>query len=568
MSSPIGMAEYFAMEAGEYLDRLAALVGKDGPPQPEELVRFARALRGSALMANQPVIARSAAGLEAVAKAYRESRRPWDAPLKERCAQAIVDLKTLVKTAGSWSDEEGTRAERLALDLESLGGVASPAGPRPTPPSSAAPGTDAGVRAFVAREGALTASALDRAARALRSSPEAHDPLYAVLRRLQSLRGLAALTDLAPLPDVLESVERAVGELTRMFAPPPQVADVFEAAAQALARCARDVAQSGKSAPDAEEARRFAELLLKAFATENDVVSIETLYIDGEKGILQSGTSLKVSPLSTVELVSQGERLCEVADELERAETPTLRDLRLYSTVAALRPLETAVGEQVPASLGAFAGAARELIAQGGVARNPEEFADCVRQAGGVLRGIGSTAAGRHPSDEIEALAQRLHKMGAPVFRPVYPTPVPPVERPVERISTPVPEPAVVVPIETLLVEEPRRAVPQAPKPVPAAEPGLAGSFATLHRLISERGLGAASLDELMAGPAIPPAVQADGDIIDISMLCYRGPAALERAAVVRRELNQVLGSTLDQARLRSLIDELVDLVSLAAEPS
>jgi hypothetical protein len=568
MSSPIGMAEYFAMEAGEYLDRLAALVGKDGAPQPEDLVRFARALRGSALMANQPVIARSAAGLEAVAKAYRESRRPWDAPLKDRCAQAIVDLKTLVKSAGSWSDEEGTRAERLALDLESLGGVASPAGPRPTPPSSAAPGTDAGVRAFVAREGALTASALDRAARALRSSPEAHDPLYAVLRRLQSLRGLAALTDLAPLPDVLESVERAVGELTRMFAPPPQVADVFEAAAQALARCARDVAQSGKSAPDAEEARRFAELLLNAFATENDVVSIETLYIDGEKGILQSGTSLKVSPLSTVELVSQGERLCEVADELERAETPTLRDLRLYSTVAALRPLETAVGEQVPASLGAFAGAARELIAQGGVARNPEEFADCVRQAGGVLRGIGGTGAGRHPSDQLEALAQRLHKMGAPVFRPVYPTPVPPVEAPVERLATPVPEPAVVVPIETLLVEEPRRSVPQAPRPVPADEPGMAGSFITLHRLISERGLGAASVDELIAGPAVRPAVEADGDIVDISMLCYRGPSALERAAGVRRELNQVLGGPLDQARLRSLIDELVDLVSLAAEPS
>lgn len=567
MSSPIGMAEYFAMEAGEYLDRLGVLVGKDGLPQPEELVRFARALRGSALMANQTIIARAAAGLEAVAKAYREQRRPWDAQLRDRCIQAVADLRTLVRSIGAWSDDDLTRAERLALDLESLGGVASPAGPRPTPPQSSAPGTDAGVRAFVAREGALTASALDRAARALRSSPEAHDPLYAVLRRLQSLRGLAALTDLAPLPDVLESVERAVGELTRMFAPPPQVADVFEAAAQALARCARDVAQSGRPSPEADEARRFADLLLRAFATESDVVAIESLYLDGEKGIVQAGTSLRVTPLSTVELVSQGERLCEVADELERAESPTLRDLRLYSTVAALRPLETAVGEQVPASLGAFAGAARELIAQGGVARNPAEFADCVRQAGAILRAISTTGSNHHPSELIEGLSQRLHKMGAPVFRPVYPTPVPPVERPVLE-----PEPTpVVVPIETLLADEPRASVPVMAPPAPTAaldEPGLVGSFITLSRLLAERGVGPGSIEELLAGPTVAPATpQSEEGVMDISLLCYRGPGAQARAAVVRRELDQVLAShQLD--RLRPLLDELFDLVSLAADPS
>jgi hypothetical protein len=565
MSSPIGMAEYFAMEAGEYLDRLATMVGKDGLPQPEELVRFARALRGSALMANQPVIARAAAGLEAVAKAYRESRRPWDAQLKERCSHAVADLRALVRTAGSWTDEETTRAERLALDLESLGGVASPAGPRPTPPPSAAPGSDAGVRAFVAREGALTASALDRAARALRSSPEAHEPLYAVLRRLQSLRGLAALTDLAPLPDVLESVERAVGELTRMFAPPPQVAEVFEAAAQALARCARDVAQSGRAAPDAEEARRFADLLLRAFATESDVVPIESLYHDGERGLVRPGTSLRVSPLSTVELVSQGERLCEVADELERAETPTLRDLRLYSTVAALRPLETAVGDQVPASLGAFAGAARELIAQGGVARNPEEFADCVRQAGGILRGISGSGGNHQLSELIEALSQRLHKMGAPVFRPVYPTPVPALEMPVELEK---PEAApVIMPIETLLVDEPRPSTRVSPTPAIVNEPGLAGSYVTLARLLAERGPGVPSLDELLSGPTAVIAPAVDDAVVDISLLCYHGRAALERAAVVRRELDQVLSSN-QLGRLRPLIDELVDLVTLAAEPS
>jgi hypothetical protein len=272
-----------------------------------------------------------------------------------------------------------------------------------------------------------------------------------------------------------------------------------------------------------------------------------------------------VSPLSTVELVSQGERLCEVADELERAETPTLRDLRLYSTVAALRPLETAVGDQVPASLGAFAGAARELIAQGGVARNPEEFADCVRQAGGALRGIGSATGNHRTSELIESLSQRLHKMGAPVFRPVYPTPVPAVERPVEPEVPAAGSAVVVVAIETLLVEDLRPASRPVPMAQPAAdEPGLVGSFVTFSRLLAERGLGAASLEELLAGPAAPAD---DGDVMDIGLLCYCGRGARERAGAVRQELDGVLASN-QFSRLRPLIDELVDLVSLAAEPS
>src|SRR6266576_2590998 len=69
---------------------------------------------------------------------------------------------------------------------------------------------DAGARAFVAREGAAIASALDRAAQALRINPGAQDPLQHVLRALQPLRGLAALADLPPLPDLLEGIERAI----------------------------------------------------------------------------------------------------------------------------------------------------------------------------------------------------------------------------------------------------------------------------------------------------------------------------------------------------------------------
>ena len=90
------------------------------------------------------------------------------------------------------------------------------------------------MRAFVAREGALIASALDRAARAMRTSTDSREALHAVLRRMQQLRGLAELAEFAPLPEILDGVELAVGELARSFAPSAGAPDMVDAAAHAL----------------------------------------------------------------------------------------------------------------------------------------------------------------------------------------------------------------------------------------------------------------------------------------------------------------------------------------------
>src|SRR5260370_16586451 len=72
------MSDFFALEAGEYLERLDALLNTTDTPNADELVRLARALRGSALMGNQAGIARAAAGLEALAPAVRETRPASD----------------------------------------------------------------------------------------------------------------------------------------------------------------------------------------------------------------------------------------------------------------------------------------------------------------------------------------------------------------------------------------------------------------------------------------------------------------------------------------------------------
>src|SRR5437588_64155 len=207
---PLGMSDFFALEAGEYLERLDGMLAKGDSPSADEIVRLAQALRGSALMASQPAIARAAAGLEVLARAVREGRRAWDPQTQQLALRAVDDMKIFVRRAGSWTDADTAKAEALAVELEQVAG-------RPSAQIRAveALGLDAGARAFVAREGAAIAGALERAAQALRANPRAHDPLQHVMRALQPLRGLAALTDLPPLPDLLEGIERAIGELSR-----------------------------------------------------------------------------------------------------------------------------------------------------------------------------------------------------------------------------------------------------------------------------------------------------------------------------------------------------------------
>src|SRR5881409_3096288 len=312
---PLGMSDFFALEAGEYLERLDGLLAAGDSPNADELVRLARALRGSALMANQHAIARTAAALEALARAVREGRRAWDPQTKQMAVRGVDDLKIFVRRAPAWSDADTAKAEALSQELEQLAG-------RPSAQVRAAEamGLDAGARAFVAREGAAIASALDRAGRALRTNPMAHDPLQQVLKSLQPLRGLAALNDLPPLPDLLEGIERAIAELSRSgLAPPANVAELFQAAATAIARSARDVAERGRPDPDGPEFRRFADLLVKFIESEPDVVSVGALYYsDSGPHIVSRGVPVaRPSTLGRLELVSHGEHLRQAADRSE-----------------------------------------------------------------------------------------------------------------------------------------------------------------------------------------------------------------------------------------------------------
>ena len=548
MTNPLGPAGFFALEAGECLDRLDALFRAPGGPSSDDFLRTSRALRGSALMANQPPLARAAAGFEALARALRAGERGWDQATREQADQAVEEYRLLVRRVPDWQESDAVRAARLTTLLESLAGRTpldpQAAGPEPGGSSQ----LQTGVRAFVAREGALIASALDRAARAIRATPDDREPLYMVLRRMQSLQGLAELPELPPLPDILDGIELAVGDLSRLHAPPPGVDEVLAAGARALSRVARDIAETGVPDAEAEEPRSFTALLLEAFAVERDVVPIESLYRPGDAEPVQRPRSVPQfaapTPPGSLELVSLGEHLVQTAGRLTQARSVTELDLRLYRLLGTLRAASAPDGDPVAQAIGALARATRETVASGSARGARDQFVAALQQTGELLRGAPGLERA-HLAAEINRAAERLNDLRGPVVA-------------IESLA---------FEGQPALVESrpaPRAASPSGAAPQAAPTPGrLEAAFSTYRRLRADAPGAPASIDGLLDRKTeeLPSPVP-------IETLCYRGRSAIARAAEIRRELQERLGRDVTMTELRPLIEELLDLVPLALADS
>lgn len=122
MSSSVGLLEFYAAEAGEYVARLDALLASAGPTGPDAaaLLRHARALRGSSTMARQDSIARVARALERVFHALRDGTLRWDAALANRLREANGGVSELVRSVRTWSSANEVRATTSATELERL----------------------------------------------------------------------------------------------------------------------------------------------------------------------------------------------------------------------------------------------------------------------------------------------------------------------------------------------------------------------------------------------------------------------------------------------------------------
>ncbi|HEY6807317.1 MAG TPA: Hpt domain-containing protein [Gemmatimonadales bacterium] len=560
--APLAMGDFFALEAGEYLERLDAALqaAAGGAPAVDELLRLARALRGSALMASKQPIARAAAGLETLVRAVKDGRKPWDAGVQQVAVRAVDDLKIFVRASAHWTEADSAKADALAAQLEQAAGGRVSGSVR----AADAPGLDAGARAFVAREGAAIASALDRAAQVLRANPLAHDPLQHVMKALQPLRGLAALNDLPPLPDLLEGIERAIGALERSGNTPIEgIGDLFQAGAGAIAAAARQVADRGRPDPEGDEFRNFAGLLVRlvdrADATP-DVQPITNLYYDDAgPHIVQRGTpAARPATLGRLELVSHGEHLRQAADSLERAPSATQRELRAHTLAGTFRALADVGGGALAAAVGEFAMAAREAVTAGLAVQRAPEFSAELRKAGDVLA-RSSTDGEAELAGELTRITDAIRGLRRDVVPIQSLAPgAPPAAAPALRLVPAAPAPAV---------------RPVGDDDVPPETPDMIGSWVMYARLVGA-GVGPASLEELLAAagrvPAPPPAADtrrpapaapAAPAAVDIRALLYRGDAALRRAQELRAEARAASGD-----RLRALVDEVCDLVGLALD--
>jgi chemotaxis protein histidine kinase CheA len=569
----MGLTEFFAMEAGEYLERLDAIVSPPAPPDTEEFLRLTRALRGSALMASQHAIANTAAAFEALARAVREERRPWDEATKQLAIRAVDDLKILVRSASEWTDTAEARATGLMAELEHA------IGKEPSKPEPAQQGLDAGTRAFLAREGAAVASTLHEAARSLQQNPLAREPLDRVLKVMQPLRGLAILSEIPPMSDLLEGIEQAIGEVSRRRGRTEGADLFFEAGAKALSRAAREIAADGRADAESSETKDFAHRLATLLEIDAEAVPIESLYYEDEgPHVVEEGTATaRPAHLGRLELVSHGEHLRLAADELERAGTTTQRELRAQAMASTFRALAAAAGGPLEHAVAQFGKTARDALTRGAVVNRPDAFAKQLREAGAIL----SQAA----QGDDQVLAQRLQQV---VFR-VRDLPAAPPPAPVAAAAPPDGAPHR-PPAASAAFTAPRQTPPRTPRPVPPPRPApprkaaapyagrespdLVGSWIRYERYAQALGGAEPSLDALISGPPTDPALaaapQADGaaaPVVPITSLCYSGKAALRRAMTLRETVRGALaGGAPDMAHVTELIQEVFDLVKLGLE--
>ncbi|HKV52001.1 MAG TPA: Hpt domain-containing protein, partial [Gemmatimonadaceae bacterium] len=356
MSSSVRVLDFFVVEATEYIDQMDAMLNAARPgagaPNVDALMAAAHRLRGSATMARQTAIAAVGAGVERVARALREKRVPWDASTAAALVAAVDDLRLLVRGARSWSSLEEQRARARGEELARL------APPGATPRS--------GARAVGSRSGFLAGETLELS-RALDAVGPGANPavIGSATERVRALRGVADVRDMPPLPDVMEALEATLKSMELAGAAHPcgpKEAALFSSAAAVLRRVSRDLAASGRPAPDMSEMVAF-EAALGAVSDETGradrIVPIAELFAgDGSSGVVSAATHPPTTPAERfrLEVVSLAEHLRGVVAEARAQRGGEHRDRSsrdVRNAVRALGATANSFGEKVVARFAA-----------------------------------------------------------------------------------------------------------------------------------------------------------------------------------------------------------------------
>jgi HPt (histidine-containing phosphotransfer) domain-containing protein len=553
MTAPSGILDFFVLEASEYIEQLDGLVlsGGTAGPSAEAFQRAARALRGSATMARLTAFADLAAALERAARALRDGSLRWSPALNGAIVGAVDDLKVLVRAARAWGDGESRRAAARAAEISGFLPAERPA--------AASPGAGQIGPAFLAAETANIGAGLEL----LLTGPADASAPANVLQRLRALRGVAAIRDIPPLPEVLEAADEAVrplevpgGKLT------PAHRELVEAAVAVL----RDVARSLKGqspggslgpvvvSPEANE--RFQTSLARFADGESErarVVPVSELFFDdGGPHVLSETPNPPTTPGDRfrLEMVGHGEHLRRLINETRSSgDAPAADRARraLRRSLASVRSTAESFGEDAIADT---------------VTALAESLAGLDAPQLSVLAGLAELLSSPgHDSHRLRSelprlLAGRVERERAATSGHGTPDSA---GGELTWIEPPRPEPprpqASVAPPRAPTAAHARPMVPL-PPPAPGHPPAPAPAGSGLASLLE---VGIASVEELAERPLSAP-VPLEETLVPIESLVYRGEAALRRARELRDNLRK------QEAPPREALEELYDLIDLVTE--
>lgn len=533
MSSSAGLLDFFVLEASEYLERLDGIVAAagEGVPDLEAFTGYARRLRGSSTMARLSSLSEVAAGVERMGRALRDGAIGWNADVRGVLVAAIDDLKILVRAVRNWSAGEERRAQaRLAELVRRVPPTARASAPTPVAGS--------GGPHFFITEAEEIARALD----AFVVRPADPGALQGAVERVRALRGITAIRDYPPLPDVFAAVERTAKrvELGERSATAAQLT-LFAAAAQLLRRVGGDLRAGTPATAGGAELQRFlaanAALEESAPADADRIVPIESLFhADGGPHLVAAAPTPPTTPGQRfrLEVVSQAEHLRRVVGDAREAYDPASRGRLARELRFALRGLGDSARGFGETGIAAFveriveAAASLDPAALGAVDEVAVLLADPARERDDVGRHIAELAAQQLPAPAPAAPTMPAGAM--PDLSRLTPT--------LGGLTT--------------------AAGASAPAAAPAArQRSKTPSGAALRGMLQH---GIARIGELHTTPLSEPVPIVDESLVPIEELLYRGRAALDRARAITAEMRAQQSAPSPDA-----IAELSDLLQLAA---
>lgn len=449
---PRTLLEFFVDEATDYLDKLERTLEASDTPDADELRRVARALRGSARLADQEAISRIGGALQAVFEELDAGRRHWSPELRGTIEWALAETRDLVGSVSPPSD----LTQRVESVVRRLG--------QSEPPPPPTPDDDERFRRYLGTELRGLASDIGDALGVLEPDPRNREPLKRLLRRIRPLRGIEGVDEIPAVGPAIAAVEEVILRIADTSASVgPGHLVLFRRARQALDDVATELIRGARPDPVIEAEEEIEDLKEQVLEeSRQDIAWISDLYYD------EPGPHIESSPMADrgagsweeffkLEATGGLDKIDNLRTEMAREPSAAGRLApRLASTFRQLRERAVTFGHPGFGRVARGAGATVRAAVGGPTSRLQGIAVDLAVTVAALRSYLEASdpeereRALTRASNSLEGLTQPTPKEGPPTPREEAPTPREKPATPREEPPAPKEEP---VPIESLLYE-------------------------------------------------------------------------------------------------------------------